>query len=276
MNSIERKPFNDFSKEIYNWQTQIESIWKNTPEAREFDFQKVNHLAIICDGNRRAALQKGLPEFFGHQVGIETIKGIARACRKWNIHTSTFWVWSTENWERTQAQVSFIMKLADRSFNDPTFLKELGENKVRFTHIGRKDRLPKKIKLAIDFLEKKTKHFNNYQLNIALDYGGLDEIARNIHRIVKDFQLGKIDNQLITKKPELILKYLDSGNQSPPDLVIRTGTKPEETPHTSGFMPLQTEYSGWIFLPDLFPNLTPQTLSETIGKFIKYERRYGR
>lgn len=265
----------DEAGKLKDWLTEIEACWRDVPEFR-VDTERLKHLAIICDGNRRAAQEKGLNPYFGHRVGIETIRGIARTCRQWNIRTLTFWTWSTENWGREKEQVKFVMGLAEKFLPQKEFLDELVESQVRFTHLGRKDRLPESIRKILGNLERETQEFNQYQLNLAMDYGGLDEIVRAVGKMFTAFQEGKFNPQILRQTPQAILGFLDTANQVLPDLVIRTGVKEGEVPHTSGFMPLQAPYAGWVFLPDLFPNLTPQTLLGPIKDFIDYERRFGK
>lgn len=272
MIKVEEKAGND---SLDTWITQIESCWQNIPEYK-VPPEKLKHLAIICDGNRRAARERSLNPYFGHRVGVEVIRVIARACRKWGIHALTFWTWSTENWGREEEQVKFVVSLAEKFLPDPKFLEELVENQVKFSHFGRKDRLPSPVRATLENLERQTALFDKYRLNFAMDYGGIDEMARAVGRIFESFKQGIVNVEMIKQNPQAILGFLDTANQGLPDLVIRTGVKEGEVPHTSGFMPLQTVYAGWVFLEDLFPNLTPQTLLEPIKDFIGYERRFGR
>jgi undecaprenyl diphosphate synthase len=109
-----------------------------------------------------------------------------------------------------------------------------------------------------------------------MDYGGLDEAARAMVKMLEAFEEGALNPEMIKENPQVILGFLDTATQVLPDLVIRTGAKKEEIPHTSGFMPLQTAYAGWVFLPDLFPDLTPESLLLPIKEFLEYERRRGR
>lgn len=260
---------------VNNWVSGVERSWGNIPEYK-VDPERLSHLAIICDGNRRAARARGFDDWQGHRVGVEVIKGIMRASREWEVGYLTFWVWSTENWKREKGQVDFVMSLATNYLHDKELENQLMENGVRFTHLGRKDRLPGRIVEAMGDLEDKTRLNKRYRVNLALDYGGLDEIARAVGKISGEIQVGNLDVDSITKDPTIIYQCLDTQGQLEPDLVIRTGMKEGEIPHTSGFMPLQTGYSGWMFLPDLFPDLTPDTLCDSIGKFVDYKRRFGR
>lgn len=257
------------------WLSEVENSWKNIPEFF-VDSSRFKHLAIICDGNRRAAKERGLNPWDGHRIGVETIKGIMRAGKKWGISNLTFWTWSTENWKRNSDQVNFVMGLASRFLSDGKALKTLVDNEARLIHLGRKDRLPDKVRDSLDFLETQTAGFNHFILNLALDYGGMDEISRAVSRILRAFESGTLSVADIQTNPNLILPFLDTAGQPPPDLVIRTGNIEGEIPHTSGFMPLQTAYSAWKFLPDLFPELTSNILIESIQEYLDYEMRQGK
>lgn len=257
--------------EIENWLLGVEERWHNLPDF-QVDPEKLKHLAIICDGNRRAAVQRNLNPYLGHRVGVEIVRGVSRASRAWGIDTLTFWVWSTENWQRDSEQVEFVMALANEFLPSEDILQELLENQVRFTHFGRKDRLPYGLGQTISNLELKTALSGRFRLNLCLDYGGLDEMVRAILRMKE----GHFDYTRLREDSNLVLQFLDSGIQPAPDLVIRTGVSEGEVFHTSGFMPLQTAYSGWIFLPDFFPDLKPETLQSAIESFTSYEKRLGR
>lgn len=261
--------------DIDSWASIIESRWEKIPEF-EVDPERLKHLAVICDGNRRSAQEKGLHPWQGHRLGVEVIKGIMRASNEWGIRHLTFWTWSTENWERDQSQVSFVMDLAARYLRDEESVGILIENEAKFTHLGRKDRLPKVVRSAIEELEQRTTEFSQGYVNLALDYGGLDEMARAVTKMMKRAQVGALSVDQILERPELIFQYMDTVGQPAPDLVVRTGTKLGEIPHTSGFMPLQTSYAGWSFLPDLFPDFTPQSFLDLIQEFIEYDRRFGK
>lgn len=249
---------------LNSWLELTKAKWQNPPNYK-IDTSKLKHLSIICDGNRRAARQLNLNPFYGHRVGVETIKGIARTCRKWGIGTLTFWVWSTENWGREKKQVKFVMNCATKYLSEESLLTEFKQDHIRFTHLGRKDRLPKGLTKILSYLEEKTHDFGSFRMNLALDYGGADEIKRALEKML-----------LHSAKTETIFDYLDTAGQPLPDLVIRSGVDEKELIHTSGFMPLQTSYASWVFLPDLFPSLTPETLLNVIQNFDEYQKRMGK
>ena len=188
---------------VEKWLNEVENHWQNLPDL-QVDPEKLKHLAIICDGNRRAAMERNLHPYLGHRVGVETIKGIARAGRVWGLDTLTFWVWSTENWQRDSEQVEFVMALANEFLPKGDLLQELLGNGVRFRHFGRKDRLSDNLSRIIASLEDKTSHLGRFRLNLGLDYGGLDEIVRAILRMDE----GGFDYKRLKETPNLLLQFL--------------------------------------------------------------------
>lgn len=266
-----RESLRSEGKDLDYWVSEIESNWRNIPEFL-VDKEKLKHLAIICDGNRRAAVNRGFYPWCGHRAGIEVIKGVMRASKKWGISNLTFWTWSTENWKRDKEQVNFVMNLAANNLRDGKVVEELVRNEARFVHLGRKDRLPDDVREAIADLERRTQGFSEYTVNLALDYGGLDEVARAVVCMIDQ----RVSADTLKDRPEVILDYLDTAGQPLPDLVIRTGSHGGEVPHTSGFMPIQTAYAGWMFLPDAFPDLTPSSLLKPIQDCQCYEKREGK
>lgn len=262
-------------QEAQEWLNQVSDAWKSIPyfQANQQNFK---HLAIICDGNRRGAKSRNLNPWTGHRVGVEVIKGIMDAGRQWEIKHLTFWAWSTENWKRESEQVDFVMNLATRFLCDERTMRELVDNQVKFTHFGRKDRIPSSVRESIGELESRTSNFDKWHVNLALDYGGVDEAARMVVRVAEAMNRGLLKNDELLVNPGIILGFLDNGGELVPDLVIRTGMPEEEIPRTSGFMPLQTTYSGWKFIPELFPDLTPEVLLDHMKDFLSYQRRMGK
>jgi undecaprenyl diphosphate synthase len=223
------------------------------------------NIAIIPDGNRRWAKEKGLPTFEGHKKGFNQAIEIGKKARELGIKVLTLWAFSTENWKRTSEEISYLMDLYYQmiEINIQDALKE----KIRIIHLGRKDRISNKLRLKIMEAEEKTKNFDKYYLAIALDYGGRDEIIRTINKInqskisIKNFSEEKINQFLDTKD----LPYPS------PDLVIRTSGEIR----TSGFMIWQAAYSEWIFYPKYFPDFTPFDLEKCIEEYKKRKRRFG-
>lgn len=224
-----------------------------------------NHIAIICDGNRRWARARNLPNFEGHRRGFDITPELARACRDFGIHTLTFWAFSTENWDRSKEEIDFLMKKYE-DFVD-NHLDEARKDNVRIIHLGRKDRLPSSLMKKIIKAEEETKNNSKYILNIALDYGGRDEILRAIKKILQE----KISPEKIDEK--LYCQYLDTHDQSYPypDLLVR----PSGEQRTSGMFAWQGAYTEIYWLPSHFPDFSTEKLREVIIDFSKRRRRFG-
>ncbi|KKQ45849.1 MAG: Isoprenyl transferase [Candidatus Woesebacteria bacterium GW2011_GWA1_37_8] len=143
-----------------------------------------NHIAVILDGNGRWARSRGLPVTKGHEAGAKAIKSVIRASREWGVHTLTIWGFSTENWKRPHNEKMKIFELVKNTIRET--LREAMEEDVRFIHIGRKDRLPRDLMKIILDAEEKTKDNKTHILNVALDYGGREEILQAVKAIVAD------------------------------------------------------------------------------------------
>lgn len=225
-----------------------------------------HHIAIIPDGNRRWARERGLPAFEGHRRGFEAARKIVKYARDIGIHTLTLWAFSTENWTRTKDEVSYLMKLYAQMTDK--FLDEAVKDEARIIHLGRKDGIPKFLLKRIKNVEEKTHNFKRNILNIALDYGGRDEILRAIKKL-NDERI--TDSELTERQFE---KFLDTAGQPypNPDLIIRTS----EEMRTSGLMIWQAAYSEYYFLKRHFPDLTEKDIDGAIEEFKKRQRRFGK
>lgn len=224
-----------------------------------------DHIAVVMDGNGRWARSHGLPTTYGHEKGAEAVRRVVEITRNWGVHTITLWGFSTENWKRPPMEVKKIMDLVKKYIKKE--LKEAKKEGVRFYHIGRKDRLPKDLLSWIKKAEEETKNNKKHIVNIALDYGGRDEILRAVKKIIKD----KIPESKITE--ELFSSYLDTARQPypNPDLFIRTSGEQR----TSGFLPWQMVYSEFYFEEDHLPDMTPGKLKAAILDYSRRRRRFG-
>ncbi len=225
-----------------------------------------NHIAIIPDGNRRWAKGHGLPSLEGHRRGFDVAIKIGRKIRSMGVHTLTMWAFSTENWNRSKEEVSYLMVMYE-TFIDKN-LKEAMKEKIRIIHLGRKDRISKKLLDKIQNSEEKTRDFKNYVLNIALDYGGRDEIIR----AVKKMENGKWKIENLTE--ENFGDLLDTANQPypNPDLIIRTSGEQR----TSGLMIWQAAYAEYIFLNKHFPDVKDEDIESAVSEYSKRLRRFGK
>ncbi len=225
-----------------------------------------NHIAIIPDGNRRWAKSHNLPTLEGHRRGFDVAIKIGRKIRSLGVNTLTMWAFSTENWNRTEEEVSYLMKMYEIFIEKN--LKEALKEKIRIIHLGRKDRIPKKLLEKIQNSEEKTKLFDKYILNIALDYGGRDEVIRTINKV-----LG-MKYKVLSINEDNFNDFLDTKNQPHPnpDLIIRTGGEMR----TSGLMIWQAAYAEYIFFSKYFPDLNNEDIENAISEYSRRQRRFGR
>ena len=222
--------------------------------------KQLTHIAIIPDGNRRWAKERGLPAFEGHRRGAENFEHLLNTTRDLGIKYFTSWAFSTENWKRTDEENGYLFSLA-REFIKKYKKKFLSE-KVRFMHIGREDRLPQDIVQALKDMEEETKMFDGFTTIIGMDYGGHDEILRAID---------KIKSAGLEITAENIEKNLDTAGIPAPDLIIRTSGEQR----LSGFMSWQSEYSEFYFPKEYFPDFGPVQLTQAVENFKNRERRFG-
>ncbi len=223
-----------------------------------------DHVAMILDGNRRWARARGLKSWEGHYAGYNAIQKLARTSRDLGVHTFTLWAWSTENWERSKEEIDKIMDLFRRGLEESE--KELHESRIHLVHLGRKDRMPADIVNTFARLDLETKKYSqDHVLNMAIDYGGHDEIIRAVNKVLKD-NLKTIDSNQFES-------YLDTAGQPYPfvDLFIRTSGEQR----TSGLLPWQMDYAEYYFAQDHLPDFSPEMLREAVLDFSRRRRRFG-
>jgi undecaprenyl diphosphate synthase len=223
-----------------------------------------NHIAMILDGNRRWARARGLKPWEGHKGGYDAIGKLARSARDLGVHTFTVWAWSTENWERPKEETDQIMDLFRRALKENE--KEFHKDKVSLVHLGRKDRLPQDIVSELARIERETAKYSKYHVfNLAVDYGGRDEIIRAAQKAI-DLGLKVINEKSYEK-------LLDTNNQPypNPDLFIRTSGEQR----TSGLLPWQLVYAEYYFTETHLPDFSPEKLKEAILDFSRRRRRFG-
>lgn len=219
----------------------------------------------------------------GHRAGFEVAKTMSRFCRKIGIHTVTIWAFSTENWRRPADQVSALMALYAEWLTD--LLPEAIEQEVRVIHLGRlvgvpdeaksaasaaghPGGLPESLRIALKEIEAKTAGFNRNVINLAINYGGADEVQRAASRLISLAQATGQDPIEMD-----IQQFLDTGSQPHPnpDIVWRTSGEYR----SSGFLPLQSAYAEMIFTPKYFPELTQDDIVEAVLEYSARIRRFG-
>jgi undecaprenyl diphosphate synthase len=222
------------------------------------------HVALIPDGNRRWAKEHSLPTMSGHQKGYDRIMELSRVAQEMGIETMTIWGFSTENWGRESAERDFLFKLFMRMLR--RVAREARQHNIRVRHLGRQDRLPATIINFLKKLETDTKDNKKYSLNIALDYGGRDELLRAVKHMLDD---GLTSDQLDEK---VFSSYLDTGNFPDPDLIIRTSGEQR----LSGLLPWQGTYAEYYFSPLHLPDFGEAEFREAIAEFGRRQRRFGK
>jgi len=221
------------------------------------------HVAIIMDGNGRWALSRGKPRLAGHRAGTENLREIIRASVEFNIQYLTIYAFSTENWGRPQAEVRGLMHIFENVIDNE--LDELHEEGVQLRHIGRLERLDKKLRQKVLDAIELTKNNQRLVLNIAFNYGGRDEIVYAVQNIIKDGIPAEDVNV------ELINRYLFTAGIPDPDLVIRTSGELR----TSNFLIWQSAYSEWYITPTFWPDFNKEEYAKALEIYAQRERRFG-
>lgn len=225
------------------------------------------HIAIIPDGNGRWAKKRGLPRSTGHRQGSDSLKQIVKYCAKIGIKYLTTYVFSTENWKRPKEEVDSLMNLLQEFLSRAH--EELSGSNIRINVIGDTTKLSKSLSDEILKVEDMTRNNTGLQFNIALNYGGRDEIISAIKKICQDVKDGKLEVDSINEK--VVSSKLYTYNIPDPDLVIRTAGEKR----ISNFLLWQLAYSELWISDVLWPDFTEQHLIEAINEYQKRERRYG-
>ncbi len=225
------------------------------------------HIAIIMDGNGRWAKKRGLPRNAGHKAGAETFRRIADHCHKIGVKYLTVYAFSTENWKRSEEEVSGIMRLLENYLTEA--LRDMEKNHIRFRLFGDMRRLsPKLQQLCRDTMERSA-GYDDCQVNFCINYGGRDEIIRAVKQYASEVAAGKRDPDSLTESD--FEMYLDSAGVPDPELVIR----PSGELRTSNFLLWQSAYSEFVFMDVLWPDFTGAHLDAAIEEFHRRNRRFG-
>ena len=221
------------------------------------------HVAITMDGNGRWAQQRKLPRTAGHDQGLHTVKRIVKLASDIGIKYLTLYVFSTENWKRTEKEVGFLMNLIHIHLcGELDFYKQNG---IKINHIGDIGSLPDSIKKDIKEAIEDTKDFTGMTLNLAINYGGRDELLRGIKKIINN----KINENEITE--QLISSFLDMPQSPDVDLLIRTGGEKR----LSNFLLWHIPYAEQIYTDTLWPDYTDEEFIKNIEDFSHRNRRFG-
>ncbi len=224
----------------------------------------LKHLAVIMDGNRRWAKAQGLPSFEGHRRGYDRLKAIGDACLARGVEVLTVFAFSTENWKRTQEEVTFLMDLLETALiQEAEFFVQKG---VRVLILGRRDGLRPSVLRAIESIETRTAENTALTLCICLNYGGRIELVDAVRNIVaQGIEAGQIEESTVTSAtywPDM----------PEPDLVVRTSGEQR----LSGFLLWQCAYSEFYFTEVHWPAFTEAELDRALDEFGQRQRRYGK
>lgn len=225
------------------------------------------HVAIIMDGNGRWAKQRGLPRIEGHRRGVETVRTVTLAARDLGIRMLTLYAFSIENWKRPQDEVGALMGLLE--FYLKKELETFIRDRVRLRTIGRTEELPAGVQKILRTTIEETKHFSDYTLVLALNYGSRTEVVDAARAYAAAVAAGK--EKLNDSSWATFSRYLYTADMPEPDLVIRTSGETR----MSNFLLLQAAYSEFVFTPVLWPDFTKADLSAAIADYNRRERRFG-
>ncbi len=226
-----------------------------------------NHVAVILDGNGRWARAKGMPRNYGHVQGAKTVEVICEEAYKMGIQYLTVYAFSTENWNRPQDEVDALMKLLRNYMK--TCLKTAEKNRMCVRVIGDKTRLDEDIRSRIEELEEATKNNDGLHFQIAINYGGRDEIVRAVKRLTKDIAEGRVSETEVTDT--LLNDYLDTEGIPDPDLLIRTCNEQR----ISNFLLWQLAYTEFYFTPVAWPDFSKEELEKAVDAYNHRDRKYG-
>ena len=232
------------------------------------DGNKLEHLAIIMDGNRRWAKEKSMMTTMGHKRGADVLVDIAKYCNEIGLKYLTVYAFSTENWKRTEEEVGYLMGLLGVYLDK--FLNELDMKNIKISFIGNIDVIDSSLSNRIRNLEEKTSNNTGLNLIIAFNYGGRDEIVRACRNIAEEVKDGKLNLEDIDEN--VFSNHLYTKEKKDPDLVVRTSGEMR----TSNFLPWQITYSEFLPLDKYWPDFTRDDVDFCIEEFSKRKIRKGK
>ena len=225
------------------------------------------HIAIIMDGNGRWAKEQGLQRILGHESGAETVREITRECSRLGVGRLTLYAFSAENWKRPLREIDFLMHLLEQYLVQER--KEIMDNNIRFTSIGRLDELPEGVRKVLQETTDLSSKNTGMVLCLALAYGGRVEIVDAVRRLAQEIKEGKRKPEEIDE--QAIGRYLYDPDAPDPDLLIRTGGDLR----VSNFLLWQISYTELWVTPVKWPEFKKEHLHEAIREFSKRDRRFG-
>ncbi len=231
---------------------------------------KAKHIAIILDGNRTYAQKLQKKPWEGHSLGLKTLKVFLDQVKELEMEELTLYAFSVQNFERPKIEVDYLLKLFEQELANELGkdFENLEKNQVKVKFLGRIQLFPESLQKKMRELEQKTKDFNKFKLNLAMAYGGKEELIDSFKAIYDKIVSGKIKKQDINEK--LISDHLYINSE--PDMIIRTANKKR----TSNFLIWQSTYSEWFFLEKTWPEFTIEDLKQCIKEFSTRKRTFGK
>ena len=224
------------------------------------------HIAIIMDGNGRWAKNRGLPRTAGHAAGAEAFRTIATYCGKLGVKYLTVYAFSTENWKRSEEEVSGIMKLMGRYLDEG--LRDMEKNRVKIRFFGDLSRLSPELRQKCLDAQNRSENYD-VQVNFCFNYGGRMEIVQAAQRFAQQVQAGERKPEDLTEG--LFAQYLYSADIPDPELIIR----PSGEQRISNFLLWQSAYSEYVFMDVLWPDFQGKDLDAAIAEYHRRNRRFG-
>ena len=261
---------------VYNSPTYI-FISKKINEFRDLklleqikNHEVPKHIAIIMDGNRRFATELGLPPNTGHLFGRDKLEEVLNWCFDLGIKNLTVYAFSTENFDRDNTEIKTLMNLCRNELDKALKDSRIHKNQVKIRVIGRLDLLPNDISKSAQYVMDKTKNYNKYSLNIAIAYGGREEIIQAIQKIASDVKENKLRIEDI--KEPIVSKYLYTNGLPDPDLILRTSGEER----ISNFLLWQLAYSELYFSDVYWPAFQKRDFLRAIKTCQQRKRRFGK
>ena len=227
----------------------------------------LDHVAIIMDGNRRWARERLLPRAAGHQAGVKSLKRLVRYVGERSLKYLTVYAFSSENWQRKEEEVSYLLKLFSDVLDDE--FAELAENKVRLRFIGDLERMPAKLKNSMLETMEKSRENTGLSLQVAINYGSRLELTQAARAIAMDVKRGLLDPESIDEN--LLSRYLYTADLPDPELLIRTGGEMR----LSNYLLWQSAYTEFYVTSTLWPDFKPEDFDLAVSEFSHRNRRYG-
>ncbi|MEM2188054.1 MAG: polyprenyl diphosphate synthase [Thermofilaceae archaeon] len=230
-----------------------------------------SHVAVIMDGNRRWAQERGLDPWYGHKVGAEKVEEVIKWCLELGIKVVTFFALSTENFKRSRRELEELFKILHEKIENVLNGDLVHKHRIRVKVLGRKELLPDDLRSLLEMLEEKTRGYDNLYVNLAIAYGGRAEITDAARKLARDVLAGRLRIEDISE--EVISKYLYTADLPipDPDMIIRTSGEER----ISNFLLWQSAYSELIFLDVYWPEFRKIDLMRAIRTYQRRRRRFG-